>query len=310
MVKSRVNDLPKISIVTPSFNQVQFIEATIQSVLSQNYPNLEYIIIDGGSTDGSLEIIKKYEKHLYFWCSEPDEGQYDAINKGFAKSTGEIMAWLNSDDMYCPWAFKTVASIFSELSQVEWLTTLNPVVWDWHGFLTGLKAIPGYSREAFLDGRYIPFSQEAIGYIQQESTFWKRNLWEKVNSCVSNKFKLAGDFDLWCRFYTHTDLYGTVSPLGGFRLQANQKSRSAKQYLMEAENSLRDMRNLCQWQPKISRNIAFYSSLYRIPKVRQLIESMYGYTTKNIVRKKEKSPQSYWVVKESNFFGFPGSLYR
>jgi glycosyltransferase involved in cell wall biosynthesis len=94
--------IPKISIITPSFNQAQFLDATVQSILSQNYPNLEYIIIDGGSTDGSLEIIKKYEKHLHFWCSEPDAGQYDAINKGFAHSTGEIMAWLNSDDMYCP----------------------------------------------------------------------------------------------------------------------------------------------------------------------------------------------------------------
>ncbi|MBD0389275.1 MAG: glycosyltransferase, partial [Nostoc sp. C3-bin3] len=120
---------PKISLVTPCLNQAQFLEATIQSVLSQNYPNIEYIIIDGGSTDGSLEIIKKYESQVHFWCSEPDGGQYDAINKGFAHSTGEIMAWLNSDDMYFSWTFKTVGSIMSELLQVEWLTSLNPGLW-------------------------------------------------------------------------------------------------------------------------------------------------------------------------------------
>src|SRR6266540_2247918 len=115
---------PRISIITPSFNQGAFLEQAIRSVIVQNYPNLEYVIIDGGSTDNSIEIIKKYEKHLHYWISEKDNGQYDAINKGFAKSSGVIMGWLNSDDMYCPWALKTVSSIFSECPNIEWLTTL------------------------------------------------------------------------------------------------------------------------------------------------------------------------------------------
>ena len=104
---------PKISIVTPSFNQVQFIEETIRSVILQNYPNLEYIIIDGGSTDGSVEIIKKYEKYLTYWVSEPDSGQSEAINKGWKIATGDIIAWLNSDDMYMPYALSTIASMYA-----------------------------------------------------------------------------------------------------------------------------------------------------------------------------------------------------
>src|SRR3954464_13703841 len=95
--------LPRISIVTPSFNQARFLPETIRSVLGQNYPDLEYVVIDGGSTDGSAEVIRRHEDRLAQWVSEKDAGQYDAINKGFARTSGEIMGWLNSDDLYTPW---------------------------------------------------------------------------------------------------------------------------------------------------------------------------------------------------------------
>ncbi|AFZ21370.1 glycosyltransferase family 2 protein [Allocoleopsis franciscana] len=297
-----VKDLPKISIVTPSFNQVEFIEATIQSILNQGYPNLEYIIIDGGSTDGSVEIIKKYEKYLHFWCSEPDAGQYDAINKGFAHSTGEIMAWLNSDDMYCSWALKTVASIMSELSEVDWLTTLAPAYWDWYGFCYGITSITGYSRKAYLDGFYLPGEHKTcLGWIQQESTFWRRNLWQRVGGFIASEFSLAGDFDLWSRFYSHADLYGTPSPLGGFRYQPNQRSRQLEKYLVEAQKSLTQMRTLFNWSPNYSRSIALQLRLNKIPKVRTLSQPMYSYVGKRIVRKNLDSPDSYWKVEEYKF---------
>jgi glycosyltransferase involved in cell wall biosynthesis len=103
---------PKITIVTPSYNQAQFLEQTILSVIGQHYPNLEYIVLDGGSTDGSVEIIKKYERHLAHWESGRDGGQASAINKGFAMATGEIIGWLNSDDMYMPGALMAAAREF------------------------------------------------------------------------------------------------------------------------------------------------------------------------------------------------------
>ena len=310
MIKSL--SLPKISIVTPSFNQGQFLEATIQSILTQNYPNLEYIIIDGGSTDGSIEIIKKYEKYLHYWCSEEDDGHYDGINKGLSHATGEIMAWLNSDDLYCPWALITVASVFSQLSEVEWLTTLKPIIWDWQGFCLHVKTIPGYSKEGFLDGRYLPsaFREQRIGWIQQESTFWKRSLWEKIGGYISLDFPLAGDFDLWSRFYQYSDLYGVDSPLGGFRSQHQQKSRQIKTYSQEAQQSLEKLREKLEWSPNKIRDIAFNSSLCRLPKFRGSIIKNYGYCGQKIIRRNADSSDGFWQIRPSFFLGFPGCIDR
>src|ERR1051326_100921 len=139
---SHASTLPQISIVTPSFNQGAFLEETIQSVLDQHYPNLQYVIIDGGSTDGSVDIIRKFERYLAFWVSEPDGGQYDAINKGFSRTTGEVMAWLNADDKYLPWTLSTVADLLASLPQVEWVTSLPHLFWDQGGRAVECEAHP------------------------------------------------------------------------------------------------------------------------------------------------------------------------
>ena len=167
-VPSKPKAWPKISIVTPSHNQGQLIEETIRSVLSQEYPNLEYIIIDGASTDNSVEIIKKYEQHLAYWVSEPDEGHAHALNKGFSRATGEIMAWINSDDKYLPWTFSVVAEVFNTHKDIEWITGYHSL-WDIYG--RQVKALAVYKNiYDFLLGRY--------DWIQQESVFWRRSLWE------------------------------------------------------------------------------------------------------------------------------------
>jgi glycosyltransferase involved in cell wall biosynthesis len=209
---------PRISIVTPSLNQAQFLEHAIRSVIDQSYPNLEYIVIDGGSTDGSLEIIERYKKHISFWVSEPDGGHGHALNKGFSRATGEIMAWLNSDDMYLPWTFKTVAEIFSKWPDVEWLTGI-PVHWDRENRIVRVLEKTYINKFDFLIGRY--------EWIQQESTFWRRRLWEAAGSEIDTSYKLMTDGQLWTRFFQYASLYHVSCILGGFRAWGG--NRSAKQ---------------------------------------------------------------------------------
>src|SRR5258706_6083465 len=129
---------PRISIVTPSFNQAAYVDATIRSVLDQRYPNLEYIVVDGGSTDGSVDIIRRYEDRLTYWVSEPDRGQADAINKGLARATGEIRAYLNSDDLYLPGALLRVAAEYRAHPDADIICGVCRVI-DEHGRMVGQR---------------------------------------------------------------------------------------------------------------------------------------------------------------------------
>ena len=142
---------PKISLITPSYNCHGLIAETISSVLDQGYPNLEYIIIDGGSTDGTAQEIQQFSSQLTYWHSQKDGGQYDAINQGFAKSTGDILCWLNADDMLLPRSLFVVGEIFSQLQEVDWISSLQPASWDANGYLAKVDNLPGFNRQAFLD---------------------------------------------------------------------------------------------------------------------------------------------------------------
>lgn len=206
--------LPKISVVTPSFNQAEFLEDTIQSVLGQNYPNLEYVIIDGGSTDGSAEIINRYANKLHYWESKEDNGHGDAINKGFSHTNGEIMAWINSDDKYTPWAFKVIAEIFSSFPHINWIVGYNSW-WNDHGEMTSAKRVPKNVYDIILGN---PMS------IQQESVFWRRSLWEKAGGKIDTGFKLMVDGDLWSRFFLLDELYSVDCILGGYRIHSNNRA--------------------------------------------------------------------------------------
>ncbi len=180
-------DWPRISVIAPSYNQAQYLEETIRSVLEQNYPNLEYIIIDGGSTDGSVDIIRKYEKHLAYWVSEPDRGQSHAINKGFAHATGEILAWINSDDYYLAGAFFAAAQSMRSL-EADFI----------YGSCLHLVEY-GPSPLSFGTPRLRKCDDLTIeDYIQQPSTFWRRQVWEKCGP-LSENLRYAFDWEFFIK---------------------------------------------------------------------------------------------------------------
>jgi glycosyltransferase involved in cell wall biosynthesis len=231
---------PRISVVTPSYNRIRFLRTAMDSVLDQAYPDLEYVLVDGGSKDGSAALIAGYGDRLRWWASEPDAGQYDAINKGFAHTSGEVMAWLNSDDRYLPGALAVVGEIFAAHPHVEWLTTAFPLIWDAEDRIVSCGYRAGYSRKAFQRGEYIPNGTSYFsGYIQQESTFWRRSLWERCGGSLDTTYRAAADFDLWMRFSQHAELFAVEAPLGGFRAHGDQRTvTEAEVYAAEARRSL------------------------------------------------------------------------
>lgn len=220
---------PKISIVTPSFNQGHFIEHTLKSVLDQAYPNLEYIVIDGKSTDGSVDIIKKYSDRLSYWVSEKDDGHGNAINKGFRKSSGEIMAWINSDDLYFPWTLRVVAEIFTLFPHVNWIVGLNSFIRNSSVFRV----------EKIYKNKY-DFMMGDYKWIQQESVFWRRSLWEKAGGKLNEDYSLMIDGELWCRFFKHDKLYHLNTILAGYRAhEDNRAGTFFDECLTEMDNAVR-----------------------------------------------------------------------
>jgi hypothetical protein len=205
---------PKISIVTPSFRQGHFIERTLKSVLDQDYPNLEYFVEDGGSTDRTVEILRQYSDVLTGWRSELDTGQANAINKGFSRSSGDIMGWLNSDDILLPGSLDTVARFFLDNPAVD-VVYGNRVLIDTRGQEIGRWILPGHSGEVLRWADYVP----------QETLFWRRRAWEAVGGAVDESFSFAMDWDLLVRFDEAALRFAHIPRfLGAFRVHTDQKT--------------------------------------------------------------------------------------
>ena len=207
---------PTVTIVTPSFNQATFLEATIQSVLSQDYPAIEYMVVDGGSTDGSREIIQRYANRFAWWISEKDRGQTDAINKGFGRARGKIMAWLNSDDTYEPGAVRAAVAYLQAHLETE-------MVYGDCNFIDADGKVIGRFPAAQTDYHRL---RQGYVHIPQQASFWRAELWRKVGP-LDPSFYFAMDYDLWVRSARTNKLDYNPQLWANFRLHGSGKTISA-----------------------------------------------------------------------------------
>jgi glycosyltransferase involved in cell wall biosynthesis len=205
--------LPKISVVVPSFNQAKYLELTLRSIVEQGYPNLELIVIDGGSTDGSQEIIRKYESYIAFWCSEPDGGQTQGIIKGFSHASGEILCFLNSDDLFEPGCLHEAGQYFTDHPDAD--AVYGDALWiDGDGnAMRPQKEMP-FNRFIFL---------HTYNYIPGMSMFWRRAVYDLAGG-LNPAFQMAFDADLWMRISDHGKIKHVRRQWSRMRFYAEQKT--------------------------------------------------------------------------------------
>jgi glycosyltransferase involved in cell wall biosynthesis len=206
-------DQPLVSIITPSFNHAHFIEATIRSVLMQDYPHIEYLVVDGGSNDGTVDVIKKYADKLAWWVSEKDKGQTDAINKGFARAKGDILAWLNSDDTYEPGVVSAAVKYLQEHPRVG-------MVYGDCNFINEHGNVIGRFNSAQTDYRLL---RQGYAHIPQQTMFFRRELWEQVGP-LDPSFYFAMDYDLWTRIAARSEIKYVPQTWANFRLHTSGKT--------------------------------------------------------------------------------------
>jgi glycosyltransferase involved in cell wall biosynthesis len=249
-------------MITAVYNGEKYLEATIRSVVEQGYPNLEYIVVNDGSTDAKVDILRAYSVRITKVITQANRGLYAALNAGFDASTGEVMGWLNASDLLHINGLFVVGSVFQSFPDVEWITG-RATKFNEPGMTVEVKGLPRWSRYRFLAG--------ASRYIQQESTFWRRKLWERAGGYVSEGFRAEGDFELWVRFFRHARLYPVDAVIGGYRFHEDAMSWSRqKEYdqncdEIAAREALRMKRGgPVRWMQRMSRAVR------GIPKVRGL----------------------------------------
>lgn len=235
-----MTDFPRITVVTPSFNQAAYLERTICSVLDQGYPNLEYIIVDGGSTDGSIDIIRRYADRLAWWVSEPDRGQTDAINKGLRRATGDWVAWQNSDDIYYPGAFHDLSTAATKYPQA--------------GLIIGDMMLIDEHDRPLRDIRYVKPSYKALlaegMVLTNQSAFWRRRVHEDIG-LMAEDLHCSFDYEWFLRLTGHTKGVHVGRIWGALRLHGDTKTSLLTQRFQEENQRILEGREMPSWQKKL-----------------------------------------------------------
>lgn len=224
---------PSISIVTPSFNQGQFLEETIRSVLLPGYPNLEYLVVDDCSTDDSVEIIKKYERRLIFSQNDSNSGQAETLNQGFMRSSGEIMGTINGDDVFLPYTLFLVARIFHQFPEIDWITGHSSSLVDGQVISPRRNHIDAYNSKLMRLGFNTSW---LLGVPQHISTFFRRNLYDKAGAYIDKKNYHSLDIDLWIRMSKYSAPVFLPATLASLRVHNQQQSVHSNIGFMELES--------------------------------------------------------------------------
>jgi len=255
--------LPRITIVTPVLGSAEHLEATLRSVVYQDYPNLEYIVIEDGASGEQRRILEKYQGQFCWLSCAPGTELCAALNMAFAKSSGEILGWLEPGEMLHTNGLAVIGGIFAALPEVEWITG-RPFNFSPSGMPTGMKHLERWSRIRFLAG--------GNKYIHRDTTFWRRRLWERAGGGLATEFGVAGEFEMFVRFFRHARLYSVDALIGGYRTHPGNFSAtgSHKKYNQICDEIAdRELATVSgAYGAKLFRGIT--KVLAHIPKVRSL----------------------------------------
>jgi glycosyltransferase involved in cell wall biosynthesis len=261
-----------VSIITPSYNQGNFLAETIPSVIGQHYPNLEYIIIDGGSTDNSVSVIKKYEKEIAYWVSEPDKGQSHAVNKGLQKATGDIIGWLNSDDRYYEGAIQKAIHVFSEHPEVD-------IVFGNVDFIDEQGTVLHRTNELAVDFHTYLFTNRC--YHANAAGFFRKRCFD-LYGMLREDLKYTMDYELYLRFaYNRYKFYQMKDVLGSYRLHAQSKTlMHTKNMALECKISSDAYKRILGIHPIFYGLLKYYYTYLRVMKKMFAL----AYSPRNIIR--------------------------